>query len=267
MLLSKEEIESFNLLTNTNSNNFNSVSYDLSAKEIITLENQIVNEYILPPQGMVYLVSKEEFNLENQPVVGFTTVKNSLSRLGIMAVNIGLVDPGYVGPISSILINFGKRPIPLKEGDTFLRMTFHKFNHETNISKSINNTRHIRKDYIKRRQDEANNYLGAKFLYLEDIQKNLEDIQKKASERSKEEAITKAKEFIANYEGNIKTALQIVGIPLAIIGLLVSVFFNLSDYRQSKLNNEQILELQKKLEVIQHQSSKNEVKSDSIIIK
>jgi deoxycytidine triphosphate deaminase len=82
------------------------------------------DEFSLPPQGIVAVVSKEVLTLPKD-VCAYASVKTSLCRQGVLAINIGVVDPGWNAPLSSILLNFGKDPYCLRAGDVFLRLTFH----------------------------------------------------------------------------------------------------------------------------------------------
>ena len=261
-LINREEIEQLGLLQNTQDNNFSAVSYDLTAKEIITLDNKIEAEYSLPPQGMVVVVTQEEFNLHNRPIVGFTTVKNSLSRKGIMAVNIGLVDPGYVGPISSILINFGKSSFPIKTGDAFLRMTFHRFAplDEIKYPNSIKNFSISHRDYVESRRNESNNYLDPTFLYLKEI-------QKKASESAKNEAVGEAKKLVDNFKSNVETTLKFLGIGIAAISLSIAAYFN---YQKSVNSNEtldNVKSIEKKMESLEDSIHNISIKSNATLKK
>lgn len=80
--------------------------------------------FILEPQGMVRVISAECIRMPNN-VIGYALVKNALSNNCVLAINTGIVDPGYKGPISSTLINFGKEPFVITNETQFLRLTFH----------------------------------------------------------------------------------------------------------------------------------------------
>jgi|ERR1700693_6211924 len=82
------------------------------------------DEYYLNPQGVAAVVSKEVVKLPAD-VCAHASVKTSLCRQGVLAINIGIIDPGWEGPISSVLLNFGKEKYRLKNGEPFLRLTFH----------------------------------------------------------------------------------------------------------------------------------------------
>ena len=80
--------------------------------------------YDLAPQGIAAVVSREVVKLPPD-VCAYASVKTSLCREGILAINIGVIDPGWEGPISSLLLNFGKDSYQLRSNQYFLRLTFH----------------------------------------------------------------------------------------------------------------------------------------------
>lgn len=126
MLLSGKEIKDAGLLKRAKDGNYTSASYYLTVGKIVSMDGKIHDEYKIPPRGMVVLISEEIFNLPDN-IIGYTTVKNSLSCDGLLAINVGLVDPEWRQPISSTLINFGSQNKLVIKGDKFLRMTFQKF--------------------------------------------------------------------------------------------------------------------------------------------
>src|SRR5437016_3550796 len=102
-------------------------SYDVRVGKIIWRDEKEVSEsdsrFLLKPQGVAEVVSLERLTLPTN-VVGFASVKTALCDEGIMALNIGLVDPGYTGPLSTTLVNFSNRPYNIQRGDVMLRLTF-----------------------------------------------------------------------------------------------------------------------------------------------
>src|SRR5579864_1733127 len=107
-LLSGEEIGSLGLVENSTTDLFRASTYDLSVGDIIAAGPVSGNkEYVLPPGGTVRVISKETLKLPDF-ITGHALLKNELCRKGILALNIGVIDPGFEGPISSTLINFGR---------------------------------------------------------------------------------------------------------------------------------------------------------------
>lgn len=126
MLLNGATIKTLGLIDNHAEGMFKAASYNLRIGKILSFDGQETTSYALPSLGMVEVISKEKVHL-NKGIAGYATVKTSLCNDGILAINIGIIDPEYEGLISSTLINFGKKSYDLKEGDEFLRLTFHKY--------------------------------------------------------------------------------------------------------------------------------------------
>ena len=124
MLLNKQEILARKLITDSAPNRFRNASYDLEIGRIIDVDGHILKEAVLEPQGMVRVISREKVKLPGD-ISGCAHVKTSLTDQGILATNIGIVDPDYKGFLSSTLINVGKTRHPLAVGDVFLRLVFH----------------------------------------------------------------------------------------------------------------------------------------------
>lgn len=124
MVLNDDSIKSRQLVRNAVDANYRAASYDLTVGAVISSEGKIVDEHLLPPQGMVKVVSAEEVDLPPD-VTGYVHVKTKLCNEGVLTLNIGIVDPCFSGPLQSTIINFGKNPYRLKKGSVFGRITFH----------------------------------------------------------------------------------------------------------------------------------------------
>jgi deoxycytidine triphosphate deaminase len=177
MLLNKDQIRARGLIQDGEPPNFREASYDLRVGEILpaprerkgTLGLYHVNVpvpasgFFLEPQGMVTVISKEIVKLP-PCIAGYALVKNSMSNAGILAINIGVIDPGYDGPIASTLINFGKQPFLLKPGMVYLRLTFHVFE----PSGSPEPPHPIdRPTYLERTRQQVSTYSSPTFLNLD----------------------------------------------------------------------------------------------------
>lgn len=107
MIQNYEQIKLNGIITDVAEGNYNNGVYDIRIGKIITMKGDEVTTYSIPPQGMVVVVSKEKIKMPAN-IVGYAHVRTSLSSKGIMAINIGIIDPGYSGNLSSTLLNFGK---------------------------------------------------------------------------------------------------------------------------------------------------------------
>jgi deoxycytidine triphosphate deaminase len=170
-LLNHEEIRENDILENTAEDRFGIASYDLRIQHIYPMDyRKKEKEYDLKPQGMVLATTKEKFKLPND-IIGYTTIRNTMSIKGLLALNIGLVDPGYEGPLSTILINFGKENFPLSTGDSVLRMTFHKINKPREINREV--TKFVRDEYEEARENAVRSSVGSTFLNLEKTKRTI----------------------------------------------------------------------------------------------
>jgi deoxycytidine triphosphate deaminase len=127
MVLNGQEIKARNLVVNASEPSFRNSSYDLRIGKMLSSEQEgDLDKFVLEPQGVVEVISTERIVLPAN-VVGYAMVKTTLCNDGIFGINIGIVDPGYSGLLSSTLVNLGKKAYPLLAGQVFLRLVFHEF--------------------------------------------------------------------------------------------------------------------------------------------
>ncbi|PZD60672.1 dCTP deaminase/dUTPase family protein [Pantoea ananatis] len=86
----------------------------------------------LKPQESLVIISEEIVHVPPDHVA-YVFLKNTLSLRGLLALNTGIIDANYNGPISTVIINFSNEDatIPfgdLKEDKDFFRVVFHKIN-------------------------------------------------------------------------------------------------------------------------------------------
>jgi len=170
MVLNDDAIKQLKLLQNTRPNFYRGSSYDLTIKSIITSDGTAVDEHALAPQGVVKVVSAEIVDLPSN-VIGYVHVKTQLCNIGVLTLNIGIVDPGFSGPLQSTIINFGKNKYRLYEGEVFGRITFHELakpNGSISRVPSIEGEKVIRttEDAVKRAKYDVDHYLAEDFLDL-----------------------------------------------------------------------------------------------------
>jgi len=126
-------------------------------------------------------------------------LKNELCRKGILALNIGVIDPCFEGPISSTLINFGRQDFVVKQGASFLRISFHRCPPSLKGGKS---KRYNREQYISQVKGEVAEFMAPTFL-------NIDKTAKRAAKRA---------------FGSFKRALTlwaiVAGVLLALIAIL-----------------------------------------------
>jgi len=82
--------------------------------------------FMLKPRAIAWITSAEYYRLPKN-ITGITTLKTGWTKQGILTLTVGIVDPGYEGPLSTAVINFSKKDFPIRKGNPFFRTAF--FNH------------------------------------------------------------------------------------------------------------------------------------------
>ncbi len=234
-LLSGEEIKSLALVENgIDENLYRASTYDLSVGDIIPAEPVSgSSQYNLPPGGTVRVVSKELLKLPNN-ITGHALLKNELCRKGVLALNIGVIDPGFEGPISSTLINFGRGNFVVKQGASFLRISFHRCPASPKAGKSA---KYNREEYVSRVKDEATAYMAPSFL-------NMEATAKEAAETA-----------FGSFKNGLVIWATIAAVAIALLAIFAPLGASLVDkyvetrlQRESKLEEETTKKLQEEIE-------------------
>ena len=163
-MLTGQAIKRRGIVTRDVDSSWRAASYDLRIGKLIDPEGRTVDQYKLPPRGIVEVVSKERIAVP-QDLSGSAMVKTSLCNDGILALGIGLIDPGWDGPISSFLINFSRNPRLLSVNDIFLRTTFHTLEGPTHPPSVV---RREDEDVISERKRTTVSMIGSSFLNLEE---------------------------------------------------------------------------------------------------
>ncbi|MGX7742331.1 dCTP deaminase domain-containing protein [Rhodopseudomonas parapalustris] len=154
MIVGKEVLDR-GLLTGGSVANLKNSTYDLTVGEIVPIGKKAirarrkdpqVSPYFLEPREMVWVLSKEEFNMPAD-VTGFATLRTTFTKQGILALNVGIIDPFFKGPISTALINFSDRPRAIRVGDKFFRIAFFAHSDVSEFHKHEENTE--RTSYLK----------------------------------------------------------------------------------------------------------------------
>ena len=146
MILNREEIQSLSIINSLNEERLGNASYDLTIDKIITMDGRTkTDHYKIKSQEMVWVICKERFTMP-QNLIGIAHVKTELTREGILSMNTGIIDPGYSGNISTLLINFGKGAKSICSGTVVLRVAFAEINERKRESQitSIDNETYFR---------------------------------------------------------------------------------------------------------------------------
>lgn len=89
----------------------------------------VQHAYVVEPRSLVWVRMLETAKLPAN-ICSFWWQANTLSRKGLMLVNMSLVEPGYEGPLACLFVNFGDRPIRISPAQTVARLVFHELDKE-----------------------------------------------------------------------------------------------------------------------------------------
>jgi deoxycytidine triphosphate deaminase len=159
MVLNRDNIKALQIIQKGTDKGYRDASYDLAVGTIITSQGDQPDFLWLQPQAIVRVISQETIKVPLD-IVGFVTVKTSLCDEGILPLNIGIIDPGYQGLISTTLLNFGKRDFLIEPGKTFLRVTFHQFTQPKEVSPIVIDEKTYKISKIQQAQNFSNSFLN-----------------------------------------------------------------------------------------------------------
>lgn len=126
MILVREQIEEKAIIRypHPKGTGWRPTTYDATVGEIIMEGKSIAdNSFTLPPRGIVWVISNEEFHLPKD-VTGLATLRTTWTHNGILALNVGVVDPGWSGHLATAIVNFSMRPFEIQKGQAFFRVMF-----------------------------------------------------------------------------------------------------------------------------------------------
>lgn len=134
MLLTSDEIKTKAIVGGAVEAGERGTTYDATVGSIIKNGDEQGEKYTLKPREIVWVVSAENFHLPLD-VTGLATLRTTWTHEGILALNVGVVDPGWNGPLSAALVNFSSKEFTINKGAGFLRMLFHA--HKPSSSKPV----------------------------------------------------------------------------------------------------------------------------------
>jgi len=80
--------------------------------------------FVIAPSETMILVTKEKLNMPKDLCATYGQL-NRLANKGLMILNTSIVEPGYSGPLSCILVNFSSQKHALSPGDSIAKLNFH----------------------------------------------------------------------------------------------------------------------------------------------
>lgn len=174
-MLVGQQILDANLIVGGSAQNLKNSTYDLTIGEIVPIGKKAIKKrrkdgpvsyYFIEPREMVWVLSREEFNMPNN-VTGMATLRTSFTKIGLLALNVGIIDPLFRGPISTALINFSDRPRRIDVGEKFFRIAFIEHADISAYHKGDENTH--REQYLKNLEDVSYNDFAPSFLNIPDF--------------------------------------------------------------------------------------------------
>jgi deoxycytidine triphosphate deaminase len=80
-------------------------------------------EAIVKPGHMIWIRTLESVKIPLS-IVGFWWQTNTLSRKGLMLVNMSMIEPGYAGDLACLFVNFGSSNVAIAPGTVIAKMIF-----------------------------------------------------------------------------------------------------------------------------------------------
>lgn len=103
-----------------------STTYDATVGSIIRCGVEIKDaSFTLPPRHIIWVVSAETFDMGDS-TTGLATLKTQWTHQGVLALNVGVVDPGWNGPLAAAVVNFSSSDFVIEKGAPFFRILFEK---------------------------------------------------------------------------------------------------------------------------------------------
>jgi len=111
-------------------------SYEFTAASILRggsheLEQVSESAAVIEPAQLVWIKTREEISIPAN-MVGLWIQTQTLSRDGLLLLNITLIEPGYEGPLSAVLVNFGKKRVPVSSHTKIAKVVFLPLDRDAN---------------------------------------------------------------------------------------------------------------------------------------
>lgn len=242
MLIVGEEILDQKLLNGADKSHIKNSSYYLTIGALIPVGEEAkdfdfdnpAQMLVIKPGQVAWVVSKEVFNIKSHEITALVTLRSTFTKQGLLALDVGMVDPDFEGPIGSIVINFSKNEVSLQTGEEFFRVAFMK-HPEVPVQFRPNRERFSAAHYIKQRHKEIISSFPATFLNTESLTAAM---IRELSEKRQADILDGAILHIAkNHWGKLATALLAVAALSAVL-----VYFAYSNFGP-KLSREDVQQI------------------------
>ena len=177
MLITGDKILTKKLITGGDPQQLKSAGYHLKIHSIIPNNqgskgnsvSEPVTAYKLRPSEMAIIVSQEIFAIpKGAGITALVTLASSMTKQGLLALDHGIVDPSYEGPIGTLIINFSNTDVMLREGDEFFRVLF--LTHEP-IKDSVDYPclKFTHEEYLQEQQNNLLTKFSSSFLNTDEL--------------------------------------------------------------------------------------------------
>lgn len=168
MVLTASDISSKDIVSDAVPVGQRATTYDATVGSIILCGVEVEEpSFTLSPRGIVWVVSAEGFALPST-VTGLATLKTQWTHQGVLALNVGVIDPGWEGPLAAAVVNFSNSDFVIKKGDPFFRILF--YGHGATAGSA-----RIEKDqYIKQIKNQSRAF-SKTFLSMDSLTKEVAD--------------------------------------------------------------------------------------------
>ncbi|UJF22041.1 hypothetical protein [Shewanella sp. OMA3-2] len=182
----------------------NKSSFDVEVKEIIYKDD---NDKVkrrpsidnLKPQNSAYLISKQYIRVP-EGYIAYVFLKNRMSQRGLLALNTGIIDQNYYGPVSTLILNLSNQVTEIPNPDSphdlsFFRIVFHKIDDTPDALTNLKfpTKKHEYEDYISHRIQELA-FLPKTFLNTNEIE---ERVKKAVTDKIKEYSLGRLLIYVA----------------------------------------------------------------------
>ncbi len=122
MILTRDEIKKEKIVVGATATGERATTYDATVGKIITKKGECRdNSYALSQRGIAWVISNEIFSFpENR--TGLATLRTTWTNRGILTLTLGIIDPGYTGPLATAVVNFGRHEFIINKNDKFFRV-------------------------------------------------------------------------------------------------------------------------------------------------
>ena len=124
----KKMIDNKELVPNGNVDNATHCSYEFTASLMLRggsnqTERIVEPGVVIEPAQLVWIRARDEISIPAD-MVGLWIQTQTLARQGLLLLNITLIEPGYEGPLSAVLVNFGNKKVIIRPDTKIAKVVF-----------------------------------------------------------------------------------------------------------------------------------------------